>query len=342
MVFIPTMCNRFLLSTSIFRRSKKLRGPIRFFALKKDLSLWMKKQERPVDKGRRGGLWIQAMPQRANYHTHSRFCDGKGEPEEYVLYALAKGFTHLGFSGHAPLPFTTDWTMKEEDFPAYKAAVVELKERYRDRIEILLGLEVDYIPDLALPESVSRRGDGLEYTLGSVHYLGRLKDGRRWTVDSPQAEFEKGLEETFAGDVRKAVERYYAIEEAMLVSVSPDIIAHFDLIKKNNRNGSFFCESEAWYREAVSRCLEAVRSSGAILEVNTGGIARDTSGALYPSAWILRECLEKDIPILISSDAHRPQDVDSLFVETALLLSGIGFRKTTLLTLQGRRESNLL
>ena len=35
-----------------------------------------------------------------NYHTHTRFSDGKGEPEEFVLQALKLGFDALGFSEH--------------------------------------------------------------------------------------------------------------------------------------------------------------------------------------------------------------------------------------------------
>ena len=72
----------------------------------------------------------------SNYHTHSSYCDGKGEPREYVEFALANGFTALGFSGHAPLPFSNTFSIHNEDYLAYCNEVRALKEEYRDRIDI--------------------------------------------------------------------------------------------------------------------------------------------------------------------------------------------------------------
>ena len=40
------------------------------------------------------------MALRANYHTHTTFCDGSDSAEDVVLAAIDKGFSHLGFSGH--------------------------------------------------------------------------------------------------------------------------------------------------------------------------------------------------------------------------------------------------
>ena len=40
------------------------------------------------------------MRLKANYHTHTTFCDGADTPEEVVKEALRLGMTHLGFSGH--------------------------------------------------------------------------------------------------------------------------------------------------------------------------------------------------------------------------------------------------
>ena len=39
------------------------------------------------------------MSTKANFHTHSKFCDGKNTAEEMVLAAIDKGFTVLGFYG---------------------------------------------------------------------------------------------------------------------------------------------------------------------------------------------------------------------------------------------------
>ena len=51
----------------------------------------------------------------ANYHTHTSFCDGKNTPEEIVLYAIEKGFTSIGFSGHGYTPFDLRYCMKDTE-----------------------------------------------------------------------------------------------------------------------------------------------------------------------------------------------------------------------------------
>lgn len=46
-----------------------------------------------------------------NYHSHSLYCDGRANMEDFIRFALSEGFTSYGFSSHAPLPFSTAWTM---------------------------------------------------------------------------------------------------------------------------------------------------------------------------------------------------------------------------------------
>lgn len=265
----------------------------------------------------------------ANFHTHTRYCDGKGEPEEYVLAALAKGFRHLGFSSHAPVPFLTDWTMPPENLAPYLAAVRAAQEIYRGRIEILLGLEVDYLPGRLGPASQHIEALGLDYTIGSVHYVTDppRADGFLWTVDGPEEDFRRGLEEDFDGDIRKLVERYYERIGEMVETSPPDIIGHLDAVKKNNRNGDFFSEQAPWYRRAVSEALQRIAASGRIAEINTGGLVRNTSAALYPSEWILAECLKLEIPVMVNSDAHKPEEIDGHFREAYRLLKEIGFKQ---------------
>ena len=83
---------------------------------------------------------------RFNHHTHSYFCDGSSVPEEYAEEAIRLGFDTLGFSSHAPVPFDNTFALKEERRPEYQKAIRELQKRYADRLEIYMGLEIDFIP----------------------------------------------------------------------------------------------------------------------------------------------------------------------------------------------------
>jgi len=277
----------------------------------------------------------------ANYHCHSRFDDGHGELEEYVRAALDKGLRTLGFTGHAPVPFPCSWTIPPPLLGEYLRSARNLQAGYRERIELLVGLEVDYIPEIISPSSAHIRALNLDFTVGSVHFVGRLAGGDLWTADGPPEELERGVAESFGGKFRPAVERYYERISAMVRSAEPDIIGHLDVIKKNNRGDRYFSEDAPWYRAAVAETLDVVAASSCIVEVNTGGIVRNTSGALYPSEWILGEILKRKIPVMINSDAHRPEQLDGYFEETAAILRGIGFRELTEIGRNGRRRVSL-
>jgi histidinol-phosphatase (PHP family) len=270
-----------------------------------------------------------------NYHTHTHHCDGHGEPNEYAEAALRKGMPRLGFSGHNVVPFPTNWTMPAERLESYLREVREARERCRGELEIFLGMEVDFIPGLISAKSPAILALGLDFVIGSVHFIGPSDGDHEWTVDGPREEIETALKDGFGGDSRKLVERYYRLVAAMAETAAPDIIAHFDVVKKNNRDGRFFSEDAPWYRAAVARALDAVRGSGSVLEINTGGVVRNTSGAFYPSPWILQEAHQRDIPVVVSSDAHHPDNLDGKFTEAVQLLRGVGYRTQRQLTGRG-------
>ena len=78
---------------------------------------------------------------KANFHTHTCYCDGKDRPEELVKKAIELGFTALGFSGHEYTEFDPDFCMSLEDTEKYRAEISRLKEKYRDSLRIYLGTE---------------------------------------------------------------------------------------------------------------------------------------------------------------------------------------------------------
>jgi histidinol-phosphatase (PHP family) len=281
------------------------------------------------------------MEPTANYHCHSRLDDGQGELADYAVAAVAKGFATLGYSGHAPVPFEAGWTMAPEILPEYVDTVRRLKREYDGQLEILLGLEVDFIPGLLSVRSAHIRNIPLDFGIGSVHFLGRLEDGTWWTADGAREELERGLAENFDGDVRAAVERFYSLTLQMAQESPPDMIGHFDVVKKNNQDGRYFSEDAPWYRRAVRGALDAISRAGSILEVNTGGVVRGTSGVLYPSEWILAEALRRGIPVTVNADAHRPEHIDGYFRESFALLKEVGYRHITRLSGGSRIEEAL-
>jgi histidinol-phosphatase (PHP family) len=261
----------------------------------------------------------------SNYHTHSTFCDGLATIEEMVRGAIAKGITHLGISSHGPLPFLTEWTMAPDQYPEYLETLKDLKSRYRGKIELYTGLEIDFFPGSVCPFIDTHGLSDLEYFIGSVHFLGDCEDSGPWTVDGSLPEMERGLDCSFQGDIKKAVKKFYQLVEELAVKIEPTIIGHFDLIKKNNDGNRFFHEEESWYQEIVNRTLQRIAETPCIIEVNTGGIVRGKTDDLYPSRWILKEIVNLNIPITINSDAHTVDGLDGYFSETPPILRDLGF-----------------
>lgn len=262
-----------------------------------------------------------------NLHTHSTYCDGSKEVEEMILGAIKYKYNIIGISSHGPLPFANDWTIKKEKLNNYIKEVQDLKSKYKGKIKVLLGLELDYIVDYKMEYIDKRIFNRLDYWIGSVHFLGKNKGNEYWTVDYNSEELKQGIKESFDGDVEKAVSKYYNYVEDMIENYNPPILGHLDLIKKNNKDGVLFNERDRWYRERVLSVLDKIKLSKTVVELNTGGKYRGYSDSYYPSNWILKEIKARNIPLTISRDAHDIESLDYEYEESIELLKSVGFNK---------------
>ena len=265
---------------------------------------------------------------RSNYHTHSCYCDGKATPREMAEYAAAHGFGALGFSGHCPLPF--DNTFSITDYDGYCREVRTLKQEYNGRMEISLGLEMDYVPGMLEDFTPLIEQGGLEYTIGSVHLIPAPGVTPReaadlWFIDGPSWErYDEGLQRLFGGDIRRGVRAYYHQQNAMLERNRPTIVGHPDKIVMHNRD-RYFTEEEPWYRDLALETIYLIHELGLICEVNTRGIYKGRHADYYPGKWLLQEMKALRIPVIVSTDAHAPEDL--LRTEGAYeYLRDIGYR----------------
>ena len=276
-----------------------------------------------------------------DYHTHCDFCDGAERPLAYVEAALDREVVALGFSSHAPLPFPAPWCIGRGQWPStierYRTEIESLKRVYRGRLSVWVGLEVDYIPGLVGPADAAFAS--FDYRIGAVHFVGRTREGLPWQMDDTPQSFEHGLEELYGGDIRTLVEAYFRALGEMAWLERPDIVAHFDLVKKYNAGGRYFDEGETWYRSLAEEALRVVARSGCILELNTGGMARGWTDEPYPSPWLLSRCRDLGIPMTLDSDCHRGADVAFAFREAASVLAGAGYAELMTLGREGWRPT---
>jgi histidinol-phosphatase (PHP family) len=265
--------------------------------------------------------------QNFNIHSHSIYSDGKSTPREMVEEAVRQGLTKLGFSEHSPLPFDNNFSVKSDQMPKYIADIAALKEEFKDQIEILCGLEADYIPGVSETFAVTKERYHLDYLIGGVHLVGQSANpDELWFIDGPKWEiYDEGLQKFFDGDIRKGVRCFFDQTNAMIEHEEFDIIAHFDKIKMHNRD-RYFHEDEPWYRALAMETLDLIREKGLVMEVNTRGIYKKRYPGFYPSPWLMEEAHRMGIPTIISSDAHHFSELTLEFdaAEEALRSAGYG------------------
>lgn len=265
-----------------------------------------------------------------NLHTHTVYCDGKDTPEDLVHKALSLGFDTLGFSIHSYM-FFSDYIADSSS--EYKVEIASLKEKYKDKINILCGMELDLYSKVDLT--------GYDYIIGSMHYF---KIGDEYVAfDRNSAHVQKVINEYFDGDGMKYARRYYE-EFSNLHSVTGakiDIIGHFDIITKHKETAGFFDTSSKEYKTYAIDTLRVLANKTDIFEMNTGAISRNYRTTPYPEPFLIKEINRLGKGIILSSDCHDKDYLDCNFNESIEILKECGVGEVYILTPDGFKPQPL-
>lgn len=244
---------------------------------------------------------------RANYHTHCEYCDGRASAAVMAQAAADSGYGVLGFSSHCPLPFPNEGNMELARFGAYRAEVKRLGREWESHgLEVLLGLEIDWVPGLCSPRDRVFAEAGLDYSIGSVHFV-NLPGSGRFAVDDGAETFESHMARFEGGRPGRALyEDYYRMLSQLIESGGFDILGHFDLVRKNNVAGRWFDEASRDYLDAAIGTARLLKGRDIVVEINVGGMSRGKVKTPYPSLPILRELRADGVRITFSADAHAP------------------------------------
>jgi len=267
---------------------------------------------------------------KTNYHSHSEFCDGSGKLEDYVKSAISKSFDVFGFSGHAPLPFENDWTMARSALEGYLNETKRLKTAYKNIINLKIGLEIDYIEGKMAPSDQYYKDLQLNFIIGSIHVLPDINTGEYLGVEYTKSEMEQLINDTYRGDAKPLVKEYYRLVRKMSKKGGFEILGHIDVVKKTNINSIYFNETEKWYKNEIELTLACIAENNQILEINTGKVLSDPT-RIYPSPWILQIANEYKIPVMLNSDAHRPDRIDNYYNEAKKMIIKAGYTELMIL-----------
>ena len=242
----------------------------------------------------------------ADFHAHTCYCDGNNTPEEMVRSAAEKGLAAFGLSGHGYTTYDESYCMLPEDEAAYEREIRKLAAEYEGRIEVLCGVEQDCL--------AGRPTRDWDYVIGSVHYIDCSQQGGGIEVIDESREIWLDVaDRCFGGDVYAMIEKYYETETSVVDSTGADIIGHLDLITKYNAGGEggakgeLFDEGHPRYVAAWQKATDRLIESGALFEINTGGMKRGYRTDAYPAKPIRDYIAAHGGRFILSSDSHNTE-----------------------------------
>lgn len=262
------------------------------------------------------------MTNLTNYHSHCLYCDGRANMEDFIRFAISEGFSSYGFSSHAPLPFPTAWTMEWDQMDDYLSEFFRLKEKYADKIELAIGLEIDYLSEESHPALPRFQELPLDYRIGSVHML-YSPEGKVVDIDTSADVFCQLVDQHFGGDLNYVIYLYYKNLLRMIELGGFDILGHAD---KMHYNASCYRPGlldEPWYDTLVRNYFTAIAERGYIVEINTK--AYHDLGTFYPNERYFSFLKELGVRVQVNSDAHYPERINNARAEALAALKKVGF-----------------
>ncbi len=220
-----------------------------------------------------------------NYHTHTTRCNhAYGTDREYVEAAIAAGFQKLGFSDHVPVPFRSNYyshiRMHLTETGEYIESIRELAKEYASDIQLFVGFEAEYMPDLFQAQMKFLSDYDFDYLILGSHF-----------VESEETGFYSGDPTDREEDLRRYVDNTINGLKTGVYSY----LAHPDLMN--------FTGSAAIYEKHMSRLCLAAKELHLPLEINLNGLVGDRH---YPTDAFFQLASSLGAEICLGIDAHHP------------------------------------
>ncbi|MHB8242637.1 MAG: histidinol-phosphatase [Solirubrobacteraceae bacterium] len=267
-----------------------------------------------------------------DYHLHLRAdaleatperCFTRANAERYREVADERGIVELGVSEHV---YRFRQALDVWQHPLWQTFALDDIDEYcsfvREQTDLRLGIEADFIPGGEDRMANLLQARDFDYVVGSVHFL---RDG---AVDMDDYSVWG------AGHSAEDIWRRYfeAIAETARCGLF-DIVSHPDLVKYwGDAQRTPAGDLRRYYEPAV----EGIAEGGVAVEVSTAGL-RKPAGEIYPARAFLEMCVDAGVPVALSSDAHRAEDVGGDYERALELLADVGVRELSVFEGRVRR-----
>lgn len=271
--------------------------------------------------------------QKFSYHCHTNFSDGRDSLLSMVRRAKILGWSEIGITDHlivhknmlqspsAELMFARpasyiyhhDFATIRDDFARHCDELHQLSRQ--EGIKIYAGFEVDFFTYDGWLEELRDFLTHIDYDylISGNHFL--------FGADGETLVNMTDLRQVYP-DAAQYDELLCAHFQAMADSAASGLfkfVAHLDYVK---RVGVDICGAEH-YKAQKQAVLAALQKHNIGTEISTKGLRK--SGEFYPCDWQLKEIAARQIPVVISDDAHCTEELGDHFdlAEQALAQYGI-------------------
>lgn len=251
-----------------------------------------------------------------DYHLHCNFSgDSEASPEEMIEQAIGLGMPAMCFTDHYDMDYPDDPELFLFNLEQYFATLESLQAKYKNRIDIRIGIELGLQPHLGAACRAITTKYPFDFVIGSSHVVHHK--------DPYYPEYFEGRSEA------ECYKEYFdSIPENLAVFSDFDVYGHIDYIVRYGPNKNRFYSYEA-YRNTLDNVLRTCIENGVGIEMNTGGLAYQL-GHPNPHPDVLRRYRELGGEMVtIGSDGHSPNRLAYAFDCANELLMSCGFKYYT-------------
>ena len=228
------------------------------------------------------------IEKKANYHTHTMRCGHARDTErEYIEKAIEAGYQILGFADHAPHIFDGGYVsgirMKMSELEGYVRTLEDLRKEYENDIQVLIGLEVEYLPARIETSLKHYREFPLDYMILGQHFVDDEGPGRH--VQRPS----------------DSVSRLEGYVDRVIEAINTDLfmyVAHPDIVN--------FTGDLSVYDAHMNRLIAEIKKKHMPIEINCGGyrVLRP-----YPGEHFMELAAKQGCEFIVGIDAHDAKDM---------------------------------
>ncbi|HYK73756.1 MAG TPA: histidinol-phosphatase [Pseudoneobacillus sp.] len=247
--------------------------------------------------------------------------------KQFIQAAEQKEIQEFGISEHAYHFYQTTDILQNQwvndrryyDMDDYLSL---FKSAWNNNLKVKMSIEMDYTPGKHAEMKSFIEKYPFDYVIGSIHWI----DDFGIDLIEYQGEWAKR-------DLFEIYRKYFNQVVTLADSNLFDIIGHIDLVKIFR----YIPNDEEFLLEQYDRATTALANSKTCVEISTAGLRKPIK-ELYPDKRLLQMCYDKNIPIVLSSDAHYPKDVGADYNQAIQLAKEIGYKNIMTFSKGERKE----